>query len=118
MCIDTDTAYSSEMVVDYLYQLGHRRIGCVSSPVSVSSVSCMRYIQGITDSLRRHGMIAEVECTLDEKIERENLYSYEVGRIMTRQLILRKPGITAIIASNDIMAIGSMAMLREMNIRV
>lgn len=117
-CIDTDCEYSSSIAVDFLYRLGHRRIGCISSPISTSSLSCVRYINGVKAAMQKHGLELAIECSETNEVLPGNLYSYEIGREMTSRLICNHPDLTAIIASNDITAMGAISILQEMGISV
>lgn len=84
----------------YLESLGHRRIGVIAGPSTLLTVR--QRVEGVGDGLR----------TIEADFTREG------GRDATRRLLTADPGITALIALNDLMAAGVLAAASELGRRV
>src|SRR5579859_893554 len=90
--IDIDHTAGAEEMVRYLVGLGHRRIGFVSGPLSVST---SRYRQqGFFNAMATAGL----EADLTEEAD----FAYAGGQAAAINLLVRGP--TAIFAANDQMA--------------
>ncbi len=98
--IDNFNAVSSS--VDYLYSLGHKRIGFMTG-LDDSDVGKNRYA-GYQNGLSNHGI------KLNEKLVFRGDYSFESGSNGANYFLSLKNPPTAIICANDAMAI---AMIRE-----
>jgi LacI family transcriptional regulator len=93
-------AYSA---VDYLIRQGHRKIGCVTGPLS--SVSSEKRLSGYKKALRDNGLI------IDEELIRLGDFHFESG--YKQGLNLLDKDITAAFISNDMMAYGFYKAARE-----
>lgn len=89
--------------VEHLVQLGHRRIGCLLG--SSEYIPTLRFIDGYRTVLARHhidepdGSIVETSFTL------------EGGRAAATRML--DDGITALLAGNDLMALGAVLAARD-----
>ncbi len=92
-----DDFYSMQLAVDHLAALGHRRIAHVAGPLHLSTGHA-RW-QGFQMAAQRHRLSAV------HMIESAD-YTREAGRVACAELLKRYRGTTAIVASNDLVALG------------
>jgi LacI family transcriptional regulator len=85
------------LAVEHLHQLGHRRIGHVAGPQDTSTGA--RRAKGFTDAMRALGLPTP-------RIARARLFNEEEGRRAAAVLLARRPRVTAIVAANDLLALG------------
>lgn len=85
------------LATNALIKLGHRNIGCITGPAHMNSAN-ERYM-GYLDALRLNGI--DFSSSLISKGD----YSLESGLLGAKDLIIK--GVSAIFASNDLMAIGA-----------
>lgn len=93
---------------DHLYRLGHRRIGFVSGPPQLKSAQIRR--SAFLNSLRHYGLSEDLVVEGDHRV---------AGGLaaMNRLLGLTNPP-TAVLASNDLTAVGIMSAIRKSRLRV
>jgi LacI family transcriptional regulator len=96
--------------MEYLIELGHRRIGIVGGRPDL--VSADRRMQGYLDAL------AQAEIPLDQALIEDGDFSTETGRLCTQRLLSLPEPPTAIFATNDQSAIGVMEAARETGLRI
>ena len=96
--------------MDYLISLGHRRIAYISGPTLLTTTA--ERLAGYKESIEAHGI------ELDETLILSGNYKYDSGwqAAAVIDAMALKP--TAVLASNDIMAISLIAALKEMNYRI
>jgi LacI family transcriptional regulator len=106
----TDDEAGMRLAVEHLVSLGHRRIGHIAGPQHVS-----------TGALRRAGFkAAAVRAGLPPQhitIEAARAYTREQGRQAALRLLERKIAPTAIVAANDLLALGIYDALGECGLR-
>ena len=95
------------LAVDHLVSLGHRRIGHVAGPSWVSTGITRR--EGFVAAMTRHGL--EVGADLIEEAE---WYQVEPGANAAAALLERHPDLTAIVAANDLLALGCYRAIRSL----
>jgi LacI family transcriptional regulator len=95
----TDDEAGTRLAVEHLVGLGHRRIGHIAGPQQVS-----------TGALRRAGFkAAATEAGLPAPgvmIETARIYTRDEGRLAALRLLDRTTAPTAIVAANDLLALG------------
>ncbi|WP_283399499.1 substrate-binding domain-containing protein [Burkholderia multivorans] len=96
--------------MQYLAQLGHRRIAFVKG--AASSPSADERYTAYMKAVRAHRL------AIDPALVVQGDYSMESGSIAVRELWARDAVPTAIIAANDLMAFGALGALKEMNLDV
>jgi LacI family transcriptional regulator len=102
----TDDEAGMRLAVEHLAALGHRCIGHIAGPQDVS-----------TGALRRAGF--EASATLaglsarNIMVETARAYTREAGRLAALRLLDRKAVPTAIVAANDLLALGTYDALLE-----
>lgn len=104
--VSVDDAAGIRMVVEHLRSLGHERIGHIAGPQSMS-----------TGSRRYGGFVSAMEETgasLDERhVAFAEAYSVAEGERCARKILASTPRPTAIVAGNDMLALGSYSALQE-----
>jgi LacI family transcriptional regulator, galactose operon repressor len=96
----TDDAAGMRLAVDHLVALGHVSIGHIAGPQQVSTGALRR--AGFKDAASRAGLSAR-----NIQIETASAYTREEGKSATQRLLDRKLAPTAIVAANDLLALGS-----------
>jgi LacI family transcriptional regulator len=108
--VGIDGAGGIRAAVQYLAQLGHKRIAFVKG--AASSPSADERYMAYMKAVRAH------KLAIDSALVVQGDYSMESGSIAVRELWARDAAPTAIVAANDLMAIGALGALKEMNIDV
>ncbi|MEZ4660725.1 MAG: LacI family DNA-binding transcriptional regulator [Caldilineaceae bacterium] len=96
--------------VSALFDLGHRHIGVLSGPQTVST--SVERVAGCMAALQ------EVNVASDPALIRYGEYTVESGYAMMQQLLGVTPNPTAIFATNNFIAIGALRQLREAGLHV
>jgi LacI family transcriptional regulator len=96
--------------VDYLVSLGHRRIAYISGPKLLTTTE--ERLTGYRETLAAHGI------PLDDSLIINGNYKYETGLQAAAKIhaLSNKP--TAVLASNDVMAIACMTGLKDLKYRI
>jgi DNA-binding LacI/PurR family transcriptional regulator len=105
-----DNAAAVEEVVDHLVSIGKARITHISGPDNWLEASHRR--EGWKRGLDKHNLGA------DESLSEEGDWSSESGAAAMTALLDRVPGLDAVVAANDRMALGAMHVLRERGLRI
>jgi LacI family transcriptional regulator len=108
--LDADTVLpehraGARMIAEHLVELGHERIGVVTGPANL--ITSRERLQGLRDRLRESGL------TLTPSQIVKSDFSRDGGRSATLDLMGRCPDLTAVVALNDMMAVGALAALRD-----
>lgn len=104
-----DEAQGMRLAVEHLAALGHRRIVHLVGPQHVSTGHLRK--MGFEEALAAHGLkdaSGVVDCLA---------YTREAGKAACDQALERYPGLTAIVAGNDLVAIGCYDSLRAHGLR-
>jgi len=96
--------------MEYLISLGHRRIGFISGRPDLQSAVCR--LQGYKDGLARAGI------PLDTELIQAGDFTRQTGYVCAQRLLNLAERPTAILASNDLSAIGAIKAIREAGLRV
>lgn len=105
-----DYGTGAQQVMNYLAQLGHRRIGLLEAENAIATVRDKK--QAWVDKLRELG----VEPS-DALIE-DGRFTEQGGADATARLLRKSPDITAILAMSDKMAVGAMHYLQRRGVKV
>jgi LacI family transcriptional regulator len=108
--VTVDDRAGARLAVEHLIALGHRRIAHLAGPREVSTG--FRRHQGFVETMRDHGLEVDPDLVLfsDGFVEPE-------GARVCRELIARGAPFTAIVAGNDLMALGCFDALGEHGLR-
>lgn len=109
-CVHCNDYQSSFEMIEYLIELGHRRIGCVIGHPN-HSASEMRF-NGYKDALRAHGL------NVDKELIVQGYFNFESGKQAGKTLLSLDQVPTAIFAGNDDMAAGVMAVAHQLEFRI
>jgi LacI family transcriptional regulator len=108
--VAVDNEQGERAAVDHLVSLGHTRIGHIGGPQDVSTGVARR--RGFFEGMRAHGLTTD-----DSQIVYANGYSVEEGLRCCRELLEANRDLTAIVAANDLLAIGCYGALDELGMR-
>ena len=102
----TDDEAGMRLAVDHLVGLGHKRIAHIAGPQHVSTGALRR--AGFKAATARAGLSGR-----DIAIETARAYTREQGRLAAQRLFDRKTMPTAVVAANDLLALGVYDALSE-----
>jgi LacI family transcriptional regulator len=103
----SDDDLGMRLAVDHLAGLGHQRIAYVAGPLSTSTGSLRR--DGFERAISHHGWRGAVREATG--------YTREAGARAAAWLLDDESGITAIVAANDLLALGVLDVLKERGLR-
>lgn len=98
---------AGKKAADFLFDMGHEKIGIISGDIETSNPSQLRYA-GIKESFMRHGK------NVNEIIHEKSSYTLNSAYEAATALVQRNSDITAIFAMSDIMAMGTIRALTDM----
>ncbi len=108
-CIDEDGAAGMRTLVQHFIELGHRRIAFIAPP---PGLTFGRYrLAGYKDSMLRNGLDIDPRWVVHGDMTQHG------GAEMVESLIELKPRPTAIVCSNDLMAIGAINRIQSRGLR-
>ncbi|MBA0127059.1 LacI family DNA-binding transcriptional regulator [Haloechinothrix sp. YIM 98757] len=108
--VDIDNIGGARAATRYLLGAGRRRVATITGPQDMMAGLDRR--RGYEDALREAGGAPSPELTVPGD------FSYDSGVRAMRQLTDTDPGIDAVFAASDLMALGAMRVLRESGKRV
>lgn len=107
-CVAVDFRLAGRLAAQHLIELGHREIGVIGGG-SPGGVHAARF-DGFADALRDAGLeIAAVAFEPD---------TIQGGAVGARRLLERHPSLTALLATNDLPAVGAMQAAAELGRRI
>ena len=109
-CIVSDEHYGMRLAVAHLVELGHRCIAHIAGPDNLSTGHSRRL--GFVDALQAMGLDAS-KCVVTES----SGYSREAGKSALLSLLARAPETTAVLAGNDLVALGCYDALKELGLQ-
>lgn len=108
--VGVDNALGVRLAVEHLIAQGHRSIGFVSGRAVASAAS---------ERLGAYrSVLAEKGIPIDERLIVHGDYTEASGRAAAKKLLVLDPRPTAIYCANDLMALGVMAVAKEMDIAI
>lgn len=96
--------------VEYLTGLGHRKIAYISGPPLLTTTQ--HRFEGYATALKAH------QITINPDYLFEGDFKYESGKRAGEQISAMQNRPTAVMASNDLMALGCMTALKESGLRI
>jgi LacI family transcriptional regulator len=98
------------LVVNHLIEQGHTRLACIAAP---SNFMLAYYrLKGFTDTLEAHGLAVDTDLIIEGDL------TQRAGRAAGTQLLEMANPPTAIVACNDLMALGAIAAAQELDMVV
>lgn len=108
--VDDDGEFGIRQAVRHLIELGHTRLACITEPKHMTRSSHRQ--QGFLQGLQEHGL------PIDESLILEGGFRRRSGRNLTHQLLDMENPPTAIVAVNDLLALGAMQAAQERDLVV
>src|SRR5439155_23752910 len=96
--------------------LGHRRIGFIRGPKTLAD-SAPRW-RGIKSFAKSAGLQLDPKLVVDLPESRDPISSFEAGYKLTEELLKRRRAFSALVAFDDMTALGSVRALSKAGIRV
>lgn len=109
-CIVSDNRLAMNLALEHLLELGHRHIAHVAGPETTSTGFERR--EGFIDAMKARNL-KESDCPIIEA----SAYSRDAGVVACNEVLSRHPSITAIVAANDLVALGCYDALRAAGLR-
>ncbi len=109
-CVVINNRHGAFEAVDYLFKLGHKRIGFLCGPLL--HISNQERFKGY--KLR----LDELGITYNKSIVAQGDNTIEGGYNAMQKLLKKSSGISAVFACNDAMAIGAMRAIREKGLKI
>ncbi|RST15687.1 LacI family transcriptional regulator [Streptomyces sp. WAC05374] len=106
-----DNRGGARRLTEHLLELGHRRIGYVAGPEERTTTR--HRLEGHRAALEAAGLAGA-----PDRLTVHGPYDRRSGYDATLELLRREPGLTAIVAANDTVALGACAALRERGLRI
>jgi LacI family transcriptional regulator len=110
-CIGFDNAAAGRKVAEHLFNMGHRDIAVISG-IQVDNDRARERIEGVRQYLQEKGL------ELKPELVRECRYSAEKSSLALTDLIVAGHRFSAVICGNDILALGALSALRQLDIPV
>lgn len=108
--VTIDNRQAAEEMTEYLISLGHRHIGFIAGPPSLTTSASRT--EGYKQALTRHALPFNPTLVL------ESDFTYESGLELADRFLMMEPKPTAIFGSNDHVAIGCLVKLKQCGIAV
>ncbi|MFQ5611244.1 MAG: substrate-binding domain-containing protein [Anaerolineae bacterium] len=108
--VDEDGRLGLKLVTEHLIGRGHRRLACLASPADLMFTAFR--LQGFRQATQAHNL------ALDEDLILYGDLSQRSGYHLAMQLLSADNPPTAIVACNDLMALGAMSAAQERGLRV
>ncbi|GAA1477031.1 LacI family DNA-binding transcriptional regulator [Nocardioides aestuarii] len=105
-----DNVAGGRAVTEHLLSLGHRRIAVISGSRALTTVADR--LRGVADGLAGAGLDPDSVPVVEAEFTRAG------GKAAVLETLASHPGVTAVLALNDDMAIGALSMLRSQGIAV
>lgn len=109
--VDVDNALAAQEAVEYLLDLGHTQIACISNAPPSYTASPDR-VRGYKNALSHAGLVP------DDEMVRYADFTPESGYVQMRSLLGSGRTITAVFVASDNVAMGVKAALREAGLRI
>ena len=112
--IDLNSSAPSYLIGKHLIQLGHRKIGFISTPLEQKELARTQRLAGLRSCFSEEGIDPSKHVIpmfpSDEEFSQYPLdrMEYETGYHMTLRLLEKHPDITAFVGINDMIAVGIM----------
>lgn len=109
--VTSDDVYGMRLAIDHLHTQGHRRIGHLAGPQNLST--------GYLRSKGFHEAIAALGLDpADTPVVECSAYTRQAGAVTMNALLAQKPDVTAVVASNDLVALGAYDALQKAGLKI
>lgn len=103
--VDDDDVHGIRILVDHLVELGHTRLGFIAEPIQFTK--SYNRLQGYLQGLEAHGLAYDSDLVVEANFRQRS------GKISAQQLLALPDPPTAILASNDLLALGALSAAQE-----
>lgn len=110
--VSIDNYLAAMHTLEYLIDLGHRRIAIISSENDYISTSLR--MKGYKDTLEKHAITPREDYIIYASRD----YSFKSGKMKAKELLAVTPRPTAIFCISDTLALGAITAAKEMGYRV
>jgi len=110
-CVGFDNAKAGALIASHIAQLGHTQVAILTAYTQYTERHLQR-LKSCRSTLQSHGIEVPEQWIIESKLD------YASGREGVRQLFAYSNPPTAVICSNDIIAIGAMAECQQLGLRV
>jgi len=114
--VSVDNESGASMALEHLYRLGHREIAFLRGPKALSS-SGQRW-KGIRAFAQLVGLQLDLKKTLELPESLDPNSSFEAGAQLTGELLRQGRPFTALMAYDDVTALGALRALKKKGLRV
>jgi LacI family transcriptional regulator len=114
--IIVDNEAGAGLALQHLYDLGHRNIAFIRGPSALSD-SAARW-RGIRRCARTTGMTLQSQMVVDLPESSDPMSGFEGGYRLTQELVKKKRAFSALMAFDDMSALGAIRALAESGLRV
>lgn len=111
-----DNEAGAHAALQHLYSLGHRQIAFIRGPKALTDT--LPRWQGIRRFAQNHGLKLDSRLLLDLPESRDPLSAFDAGYKLTAELLRRKPLFTALMAFDDMTALGAIRALTKGGVKV
>jgi len=111
-----DNEAGGRIALEHLYSLGHRKIAYIRGPKALSDTS--ERWQGVKDFAKSVGLTIDPKLVVDLPSLVDPKQGFSTGADLTEELLKRKKPFTALMAFDDITALGAMQALIKEGIKV
>jgi DNA-binding LacI/PurR family transcriptional regulator len=108
--VRVDYAAGVRQAMQHLFSFGHHRIAFISGPLTLSSAQTRA--QAFTKALKHHGLVGEPH------LMQESDHRVEGGHAAMLRILKSGKRPTAVLASNDLTAIGAMGAIHEAGLKI
>jgi len=108
--VDEDSYTGVQILTQHMIDLGHKRIGFIAAPAGL--MFCQFRMAGYRDTLGANGL------PLDETLIIRGDLTQRGGFQAAQELLAHSPRPTAIVACNDLMALGTMSAAQKMGLTI
>lgn len=108
--VDENSALGMEMVVAHLAEMGHQRIAFIAAPQELKFAHAR--FEGFKRAMKKHNLTIFPELIVEGDL------TQRAGNKAARQLLKLTKKPTAIVASNDLMAIGALSASHDLDLQV
>jgi LacI family transcriptional regulator len=111
MAVTFDNRTGARRLTAHLLELGHRRLGYLAGPAGRTTTR--HRLEGHREALAAAGLAGDAE-----RLTVHGRYDRAAGYDGALELLRREPGLTALVAANDTVALGVCAALRDQGLRI
>ena len=119
--VDLNSYASGRLAAEHLISLGHKQIAFISTPFTNITKARNNRKEGILSRMKEAGLESGLYVLVDTEEENDNsdsAYEFDCGVRLTDRLLKEYPQCTAIIAVNDMTAMGCISALNRQGIRI